>query len=65
MLPMSSEMRLLMACAFIVLVGVLALTEEPAEANVEHDNYCARVAALEATGTVGHRDYLEQCGETQ
>ena len=54
-----------MACAFIVLVGVLALTEEPAAANVEHDNYCARVAALEATGTVGHRDYLEQCGETE
>lgn len=59
---MSGELKLLLACAFIVLVGVLSLTDEPEAANVEHDNYCARVAAHQLDSSVGHRDYLKQCG---
>lgn len=62
---MSGELKLLLACAFIVLVGILSLTDEPAEASVEHDNYCARVAAHQLDSSVGHRDYLKQCGDQQ
>ena len=62
---MSGELKILLACAFIVLVGILSLTDEPAAANVEHDNYCARVAAHQLDSNAGHQDYLGQCGDQQ